>query len=711
VDATPPRRDQPPTPSTPGELLRVEDLRTYFFHRGITVRAVDGISYQLDRGEVLGVVGESGSGKSVSGLSLLRLIDSPPGRIVSGRIWFDGQDLLRLSEAEMREIRGNEIAMIFQEPLTSLNPVFTIGDQIVEALVLHRGMTKAQAREEAITLLARVGIPNPAERFKAYPHQLSGGMRQRAMIAMALSCRPKLLIADEPTTALDVSIQAQILELMKELQRDFQMAMIFITHDLGVISEVCDKVNVMYAGRIVEQGTTPQLFTRPRHPYTWGLLDCLPKIDEPRRQRLTPIVGQPPNLARLPSGCTFHPRCPYAWDQCRAAEPPLFQLPEGQTVRCWLYEPSRAEAPVRLVTREELQLQRTVERRPLLEVDGLVKHFPITRGILQRKVADVVAVDGIDFTVNRGETLGLVGESGCGKTTTGRLVLRLLEPTAGSIRFDGVELRTLRGDQLRSFRRRMQIVFQDPFSSLNPRRTVGSIIAQPIEVHRLAQGREVEERVRHILERVGLNPAYANRYPHEFSGGQRQRIGIARAIAANPDFIVLDEPVSALDVSIQAQIINLLQDLQHDLGLSYIFIAHDLSVVRAVSDRVAVMYLGKIVELADNVEFYSNPLHPYTKALLSAVPRIDPTRRGARQRIILQGDVPSPINPPSGCRFHTRCPYRFTPCDKVEPRLRDIGSRHFVACHLYDPEFAKQAGLAGKAIPATEAVVGSPGRG
>ncbi|WP_284058293.1 ABC transporter ATP-binding protein [Thermalbibacter longus] len=711
MERTAPRRDQPLSAPTGDELLRVEDLRTYFFHRGTTVRAVDGISYQLNRGEVLGVVGESGSGKTVSGLSLLRLIDSPPGRIVGGRIWFDGQDLLSLSEAEMREIRGNEIAMIFQEPLTSLNPVFTVGDQIVEALVLHRGLTRAQAREETINLLARVGIPNPPERFKAYPHQLSGGMRQRAMIAMALSCRPKLLIADEPTTALDVSIQAQILELMKELQRDFGMAMIFITHDLGVISEVCDRVNVMYAGRIVEQGTTPQLFTAPRHPYTWGLLDCLPRIDEPRRQRLTPIIGQPPNLARLPSGCTFHPRCPYAWDKCRIEEPPLFRLPEGQTVRCWLYEPSRTEMPARIIAREEIQVRRAADRRPLLEVEGLVKHFPITRGILQRKVADVVAVDGIDFTVYRGETLGLVGESGCGKTTTGRLVLRLLEPTAGAIRFDGVDLRSLKGDQLRSFRRRMQIVFQDPFSSLNPRRTVGSIIAQPIEVHQLAQGREVEERVRHILERVGLNPAYANRYPHEFSGGQRQRIGIARAIAANPDFIVLDEPVSALDVSIQAQIINLLQDLQLELGLSYIFIAHDLSVVRAVSDRVAVMYLGKIVELAENAEFYGNPLHPYTRALLSAVPRIDPDRRGARQRIILPGDVPSPINPPSGCRFHTRCPYRFTPCDRIEPRLRDIGSGHFVACHLYDPEFAEQAGLAAKTVPASEAAIGSPGQG
>jgi peptide/nickel transport system ATP-binding protein len=621
----------------------------------------------------------------------MRLIDSPPGRIVDGKINFDGQDLLKATEREMRAVRGNDISMIFQEPLTSLNPVFTIGDQLTEPLMLHQKLGKRAATERAAEMLALVGVPSPVERLRAYPHQLSGGMRQRAMIAMALSCNPKLLIADEPTTALDVSIQAQILELMRDLQRDFQTSMIFITHDLGVVAEVCDNVNVMYAGRFFEQATVRQVFDRPTHPYTWGLLDCLPRVEERRGTRLIPIVGQPPNLAFLPSGCKFHPRCPYAWDKCREEEPPLFDAGEGQLTRCWLYEPDKPGTDARVIT--ERKITDTVERDqgPLLQVRGLQKYFPITTGILQRKIADVRAVDGIDFDVMRGETLGLVGESGCGKSTAGRTLIRLLEPTAGNIIFDGTDLAHLSERQLRPFRRRMQIVFQDPYSSLNPRRTIGSIIAQPLQLHGLANRGNVHQKVRETLERVGLNPAHANRYPHEFSGGQRQRIGIARAIAVNPDFVVADEPVSALDVSIQAQIINLLQDLQQELGLSYVFIAHDLSVVRAVSDRVAVMYLGKIVELGPNWECYENPLHPYTQALLSAVPIIDPVLRQERGRIVLQGDVPSPINPPAGCRFHTRCPYRFEPCDRVEPRVLTVGKGHQVLCHLYDPEFASQA--------------------
>jgi peptide/nickel transport system ATP-binding protein len=680
--------ERTPSPTAAGtdDLLRVDNLKTYFFSEGTTVRAVDGISYSVRRGEVLGVVGESGSGKSVSGLSLMRLIDSPPGRILDGSIEFDGQDILQLSEREMRSIRGNQISMIFQEPLTSLNPVYTIGNQMIEPLTLHQGMTSAQAWERAEEMLRLVGVPSPGERLKAYPHQLSGGMRQRVMIAMALSCNPKLLIADEPTTALDVSIQAQILELMRELQRDLGTSMIFITHDLGVVSEMCDRVNVMYGGRIVEQADVKRLFDRPTHPYTWGLLDCLPRFEDALGSRLTPIVGQPPNLAHLPAGCKFHPRCPYAWDKCFQEEPPLFDTGDGQVSRCWLYEKGQPGTNARVI--QEREITETVEKdkAPLLEVRGLQTYFPIRRGLLQRKIADVQAVDGIDLDVLRGETVGLVGESGCGKSTAGRTIIRLIDPTAGSIVYDGTDISTLSEKQVRPFRRRMQIVFQDPFSSLNPRRTVGSIIGQPLQIHGLANRNNVSEKVKSILERVGLNPSHANRYPHEFSGGQRQRIGIARAIAAEPDFIVADEPVSALDVSIQAQIINLMQDLQEELGLSYIFIAHDLSVVRAVSDRIAVMYLGKIVELAENLEFYENPLHPYTQSLISAVPIIDPTKR--KERIVLQGDVPSPINPPTGCRFHTRCPYRFEPCDKVEPRMLETETGHQVACHLYDAEFS-----------------------
>ncbi len=677
---------------TSDAILSVNDLRVSFFSEGQEVKAVDGISYELKRGEVLGVVGESGSGKSVSALSLMQLIDSPPGRILGGEINFDGEDVLSMSTRELRNLRGNDIAMIFQEPLTALNPVFTVGDQILEPLMLHQGLSKRAAQERAIELLRQVGVPSPEERIKNFPHEMSGGMRQRAMIAMALSCNPKILIADEPTTALDVSIQAQILDLMRDLQRESQTSMMFITHDLAVVNEMCDRVNVMYSGRIVEQGTTPQLFSEPKHPYSWGLFDSIPRIEEERGVRLIPIKGQPPNLARMPQGCKFNPRCPYAFDRCFTAEPPLIPLDNGQTVRCWLYDEEHEGTAERI----EFKRERTIDSRMdlddvILDVTNLKKYFPITKGVFQRTVGHVQAVDDITFDLHRGETLGLVGESGCGKSTAGRTILRLLDPTDGVVRFSGRDLADIEGKELKEMRRRMQIIFQDPFSSLNPRRTVGSILAQPLRLHDIVPSGEANDRVSQLLERVGLNPSHAERYPHEFSGGQRQRIGVARAISVNPDFIVADEPVSALDVSIQAQIINLLHDLQHELGLSYIFIAHDLSVVRSVSDRIAVMYLGQIVELADNRAIYEDPLHPYTRALLSAVPTVDPQAANRRSRIILEGDVPSPINPPSGCRFHTRCPYAFDACSRVAPLMLDVGDGHQVRCHLYDPNHAPQA--------------------
>ncbi len=673
-------------------LLQVENLQTFFFSEDRIVRAVDDISYDLRAGEVLGIVGESGSGKSVSALSLVRLIDSPPGRIVGGKVLFDGDDILQMSETEIRSIRGNDISIIFQEPLTALNPVYSIGDQLMEPLIEHRGMAKREAESEAIRLLTQVGVPSPQDRIKAYPHQLSGGMRQRAMIAMALSCQPRLLIADEPTTALDVSIQAQILDLMRTIQAEQQSSMIFITHDLAVVNEMCDWVNVMYAGRIVERASKRTLFTSPKHPYTWGLFDCLPRIEEKQGVRLIPIHGSPPNLANLPQGCKFQARCPYAFDHCMVEEPPLFDLPDGQSVRCWLYEQDQPGESARVETIRETNEVTSREDPPvILEVDNLQKYFPITRGIFQRTVGHVKAVDGVSFQLREGETLGLVGESGCGKSTAGRTILRLIDPTGGTVSFRGTDLTSLNKQQLREMRKRMQIIFQDPFSSLNPRRTVGSIISQPLKIHGLASGSEMTDRVSDILTKVGLNPDHAGRYPHEFSGGQRQRIGIARAIAANPDFIIADEPVSALDVSIQAQIVNLMQDLQQELGLSYVFIAHDLSVVRSVSNRVAVMYLGQIVEMGANEDLYEDPLHPYTRALLSAVPSIDPDGKSASKRIILQGDVPSPINPPSGCRFHTRCPYRFDTCSTHEPELLDVGNEHLVKCHLYNPDFASNA--------------------
>ncbi len=675
-------------------LVIVEDLRVSFFSEGQEVKAVDGISYDLKRGEVLGVVGESGSGKSVSALSLMQLIDSPPGQILGGKMIFDGEDIMSMSNSELRDLRGNDIAMIFQEPLTSLNPVFTIGDQIMEPLILHQGLSKSRAEERAIELLRQVGVPSPEERVKNHPHELSGGMRQRAMIAMALSCGPKLLIADEPTTALDVSIQAQILDLMRDLQHESGASMMFITHDLAVVNEMCDRVNVMYSGRIVEQSTTYQLFSDPKHPYAWGLFDSIPRIEEEKGVRLTPIKGQPPNLARMPQGCKFSPRCPYAFDRCFAQEPPLVSVDSGRTVRCWLYDNGDVSAApshrVELVRAPAVASTMDPDTT-ILDVQHLKKYFPIKRGVFQRTAGYVQAVDDITFDLHRGETLGLVGESGCGKSTAGRAILRLTDPSDGVVRFAGTNLAGIEGKDLKEMRRRMQIIFQDPFSSLNPRRTVGSILAQPIKLHKIVPSKEVGNRVSELLERVGLNPSHAERYPHEFSGGQRQRIGIARAISVNPDFIIADEPVSALDVSIQAQIINLMQDLQTEMGLSYIFIAHDLSVVRSVSDRVAVMYLGQIVELGENANIYDDPLHPYTRALLSAVPSVNPERGQRVDRIVLEGDVPSPINPPSGCRFHTRCPYAFDTCSQIAPSLLNVGNNHQVRCHLYDPDHASSA--------------------
>ncbi len=611
--------------------------------------------------------------KSVTALSILRLIASPPGRITGGAIRFEGRDLLDLSEHEMEAIRGNDISMIFQEPMTSLNPLYTAGHQIAEAIALHQGLSHKSAMVAAIEMLRRVSIPEPERRAHSYPHQLSGGMRQRVMIAMALSCNPKVLIADEPTTALDVTIQAQILELMRELRERLGTAMILITHDLGVVAENADRVVVMYAGRKVEEAAVDELFDHPGHPYTIGLLGSIPQLDsaalaKTKRSRLTEIKGMVPSLAGLPTG--LHLRGPLRF---RHGSVPHLLSAVGKV-------PARALG--RLLARRRNAGRPRMS--PLLEVQDLKKHFPVHGGLFSRTAGFVHAVDGVSFHIDPGETLGLVGESGCGKSTAGRTLLKLLEPTGGTIKVDGQDITHLDREGMLPYRRRMQMIYQDPYASLNPRMSAGDIVGEPLIIHGDGANRmQRREKVAALFQRVGLRPALMESYPHEFSGGQRQRIGIARALALDPELIIGDEPVSALDVSIQAQIVNLLMDLQDELKLSFLFIAHDLGVVEHISHRVAVMYLGRIVEMTDKTTLFEMPLHPYTEALLSAVPLARARSRG-RNRVILSGDVPSPINPPSGCHFHARCRYAMARCRVESPPLRELLPGHVAACHLHD---------------------------
>ena len=545
-------------------VLRVTDLHVSFAQREKDFNAVRGVSFEVKKGETLGIVGESGSGKSVTARSIMRLLPSPPSYMKKGMIEFQGDNLALKTEKEMESIRGKEISMIFQDPMTSLNPTIKVGKQIAESLVKHRGLSKEEAKKEATELLTLVGIKNSEKRYNQYPHEFSGGMRQRVMIAIALACRPSLLIADEPTTALDVTIQAQILDLMKSMQQRFDTSIILITHDLGVVAGMCDRVVVMKDGEIVETGTTIELFENPQHPYTKKLLNALPRLDEKKKPKRLPHI--------------------------------------------------------------KASVDTTI---PLVQVDSLRQHFDSGKGELTK------AVDDISFHIRAGETLGLVGESGSGKSTTGRAILRLDEPTAGDILYQGMAINRFSPKEMKTMRRHMQMIFQDPYSSLNPRFKVLDIIGQALDIHKLSKSKaERRKRVEELLVMVGLEPEHATRYPHEFSGGQRQRIGIARALAVEPDFIVCDEPLSALDVSIQTQIVELLEDLQHRLGLTYLFIAHDLSMVKHISDRVAVMYAGKIVELAESEELYSNPLHPYTKSLLSAIPLPDPRVEANKPRYI-----------------------------------------------------------------------------
>jgi peptide/nickel transport system ATP-binding protein len=692
-------------------LLDVCGLKTSFkTHDGI-LKAVNGMDVRIKSGQTLGIVGESGCGKSVTALSVMRLIDRP-GWIEAGEIMFEGRNLLELNEDEMRQVRGNQIAMIFQEPMVSLNPVYTIGNQIGEVLRVHKHLKGKEQRDRTLEMLRKVGIPAAERRLSEYPHHLSGGMRQRVMIAMAMATNPKLLIADEPTTALDVTIQAQVLDLMRGLAHEFNTAVMLITHDLGVVAEMADDVTVMYTGEVVEHGSVYQVLKEARHPYTQGLLNSIPHTGM-KGLRLNVIQGAVPNPLNLPRGCTFAPRCPHVMDVCWRQSPTLLDIGQQHLVRCWLYQqseikkqaeedarfsgvisvsmnaesPPPSESDIRFV---DSSLQTKDAATPpengaggqvLLDVRHLVKYYPVRDGLFRGQVADLKAVDDVSFAIKRGEAFGLVGESGCGKTTTGRAILRLQPATSGEVFFEGQDILKLPLSAMNPLRREMQIIFQDPYSSLNPRMPVGDIIGEGLRAQGMKNRKEREEHIQFYLKKVGLRPEYVRRYPHEFSGGQRQRIGIARALALRPKFVICDEPVSALDVSIQSQVLNLLKDLQAEFGLTYLFIAHNLSVVEYISDRVGVMYLGKLVELAESRSLYASPQHPYTASLLSAIPIPDPTFR--KNRILLEGDVPSPLNPPSGCRFHTRCPLTQAICREVEPRLEDkTGKEHFAACHF-----------------------------
>ncbi len=666
-------------------LLSVENLHVNFVTARGTVRAVEGLGYEVRRGEMAALVGESGCGKSVSALAIMRLLAQPAGRVIAGRILFEGRDLLQLSEEAMRRIRGRDIAMIFQEPMSSLNPVLSVGLQITEPLAAHMRMSRAAARARALELLEKVGISDPGIRLAQYPHQLSGGMRQRVMIAIALACNPKLLIADEPTTALDVTIQSQILELMKALARELGLAMVVITHNLGIVARYADRVNVMYAARIAERASAEMLFAQPLHPYTVGLLRSVPRLDRPRGARLETIEGMPPSLIDPQAGCRFAPRCAARLEACEASPPPLEEIEHGRFSACIRARALAAHGPSGIglagAAASVPPPAKSFAPQPLVEVRGLKTWFDLARGVFGGGRAVVRAVDGVSLEIFSGETLGLVGESGCGKTTLGRTLLHLERATAGNLRYAGEDVTRAKGEELRRYRRRVQMIFQDPYGSLNPRMSIGAALAEPILAHGLVPGRKAAKaRVAELLSQVGLSDYMAGRYPHELSGGQRQRAGIARALALEPEFIVCDEPVSALDVSIQAQIVNLLEDLQRRLRLTYLFIAHDLAVVRHISDRVAVMYLGRIMEIAGRDALYADPLHPYTRALFESVPVPDPAIERSRTRAVLGGEVPGPLAAPPGCVFHTRCPIATEECRHTIPELREVRPLHYAAC-------------------------------
>ena len=669
-------------------ILQVKNLSVNFPSESGIVKAVRNVSLDIYPGEVLGLVGESGSGKSVFSLSTIGLL--PNAAQVSGEILLNGKNILELNDNEMSKFRGKDIAMIFQDPLSALNPVQTIGHQIAEALLIHQDITYEAAFHRAGELLDEMRIPKPFERVKSYPHEFSGGMRQRVMIALAIANAPKIILADEPSTALDVTVQAQVLELLKRASELTGAAVILVTHDMGVVAGLADRIAIMYAGRIVEEGPIETVFENPGMPYTIGLLRSIPRVDDTEKHRLVSIAGSPPSPVSLPVGCAFAPRCPAYSSVCDSKVPDLEPLGENRTVACL-----RKDEIAGLVksgnlypTERSTGFRKSESEVKLLEVEDLSKSFPVLKGnVFRRRVGSVYAVDKISFSLTQGKCLAVVGESGCGKTTTLLEIMNLVAPENGRIVVFGKDVANISKSERLEMRKDLQIVFQDPFASLDPRLPIGEAIMEPMEVFEVPKSEQLT-RMQELLELVGLNPLHANRFPSEFSGGQRQRIAIARALALNPKLLILDEPVSALDVSVRAGVLNLLSDLQEKLGISYLFVSHDLAVVQHVADFVAVMYLGSIVESGPVQEVFNTPRHPYTQALLSAVPIPDPKVEKSRQRIILEGELPSPINPPSGCRFHNRCHIRQSlpeaekgRCVDQRPALLEVGGVK-VACHF-----------------------------
>lgn len=669
-----------PDSSVDTPLLAVSHVSVELHSGDRIVRPVRDLSLELARGETLGIVGETGSGKSMTGLAVLGMLP-PGGRITEGSIRYDGRELVGMGPSHYRALRGRDIAMIFQDSLTALNPTRRIGDQVAEPLTISRHGTPGIGRQEATSrvqeMLGLVGIPHPLERMNDFPHQLSGGMRQRVMIAIALICEPRVVIADEPTTALDVTIQAEILDLLDGLRERLGMAMILVTHDMGVIARHADRVGVMYAGRLVETGPTSELFAATRHRYTQALLAAIPTLTQDRGRDLISIPGAPPDLATDITGCPFAPRCSAVTDRCTESYPPMSRSGPGHTFACWSPAAERVvieQPPVAPLHETETHDQTR------LELQDLHQEYPANRGLLGRRRM-IKAVSGVSLSIAAGETFGLVGESGCGKSSLGRMIVALDRPSTGEVFLDGESVTSMSSRTLKSRRAELQMMFQDSHAALDPRMRVGSIVREPLAIQGVGSRQERIEQSYELLNDVGLPASVLDRYPHELSGGQRQRVGLARALALNPTVLVADEPVSALDVSIRSQVLNLMRRSQRQRGLTSVVISHDLAVVRFLADRVGVMYLGKLVEVGATREVYESPAHPYTAGLLAAVPDSDPQRSSDENAKRVRGELPSPLDPPSGCRFRTRCPFATDQCALVEPESRPVGRNHVVACH------------------------------